>query len=146
MFVTLLQICFDKLARALTEQACAKLLTSLIATTSSICGQQPCYSIVRTIQLPKTSSSSCYKALQVCWNKLSQALRVQPVEKLLEQHCYKSAAGLLQVLRLLCVLKASVKTRFKITLRCFLYLINLFQQSFFSFSRQRLVLSAKAAG
>ena len=48
MFVTsLLRICFDKLAAALTQQACAKLLTSLL----QVCGQQPCYSIVRTTLL-----------------------------------------------------------------------------------------------
>jgi hypothetical protein len=29
-----------------------------------------------------------------------QAVRTHPVDKLLEQHCYKSAAGLLQLVRL----------------------------------------------
>jgi hypothetical protein len=28
-----------------------------------------------------------------------QAVRTHPVDKLLEQHCYKSAAGLLQLVR-----------------------------------------------
>ena len=30
-------------------------------------------------------------------------MRTHPVDKLLEQHCYKSAAGLLQLVRLTCV-------------------------------------------
>jgi hypothetical protein len=30
-----------------------------------------------------------------------QAVRTHPVDKLLEQHCYKSAAGLLQIVRFL---------------------------------------------
>ena len=39
------------------------------------------------------------KPLQVCLNKPGQAVRTHPVDKLLEQHCYKSAAGLLQLVR-----------------------------------------------
>ena len=42
-------ISFDKLAAALTQQACAKLLTSLLQL--QVCGQQLCYSIVRTTLL-----------------------------------------------------------------------------------------------
>ena len=30
-------------------------------------------------------------------------MRTHPVDKLLEQHCYKSAAGLLQLVRFTCV-------------------------------------------
>ena len=45
----LLGISFDKLAAALTQQACAKLLSSLLQL--QVCGQPLCYSIVRTTLL-----------------------------------------------------------------------------------------------
>jgi hypothetical protein len=36
-------------------------------------------------------------------------VRTHPVDKLLEQHCYKSAAGLLQLVRFTCVHVCSVR-------------------------------------
>ena len=57
-----------------------------------------------------SSQQSCSKFEQAVDNlslKLSasweQAVRTHPVDKLLEQHCYKSAAGLLQLVRFLYV-------------------------------------------
>ena len=50
----------------------------------------------------RPSYKSVNKLLQACLNKLGsweQAVRTHPVDKLLEQHCYKSAAGLLQLVR-----------------------------------------------
>ena len=36
---------------------------------------------------------------QSCYNNWEQAVRTHPVDKLLEQNCYKSAASLLQLVR-----------------------------------------------
>ena len=66
-------ISFDKLAAALTQQACAKLLTSLLQL--QVCGQQLCYSIVRTTLL--------HDSQQIATSLLEQA-----VTSLL-QVCYK---------------------------------------------------------
>jgi hypothetical protein len=40
--------------------------------------------------------------LTTCQKGWEQAVRTHPVDKLLEQHCYKSAAGLLQLVRFTC--------------------------------------------
>ena len=96
MFVTglLIQACYEFVLTSLLQhwnnklvpscwQACYKFVGDNLATAFS---GQPCYKIVNKLQ-------------QVCWNKLSQAVRTHPGDKLLEQHCYKSAAGLLQLVR-----------------------------------------------
>ena len=41
---------------------------------------------------------------------LEQAVRTHPVDKLLEQHCYKSATGLLQLVRFYTCVFYTVKT------------------------------------
>ena len=43
---------------------------------------------------------SCQQAVDNLSTSWEQAVRTHPVDKLLEQHCYKSAAGLLQLVRL----------------------------------------------
>jgi hypothetical protein len=60
----------------------------------------------------RLSLTTCWQIVELqqdCWaqqpcSKLStsweQAVRTHPVDKLLEQHCYKSAAGLLQLVRI----------------------------------------------
>ena len=70
------------------RQVVDKLATSLCKEEAL--SEQPCYKIVNNCKL-----------LQVCWNQLSQAVRTQPVDKLLEHHCYKSSTSLLQVVRFL---------------------------------------------
>jgi hypothetical protein len=40
---------------------------------------------------------SCQEAVENLSTNWKQAVRTHPVDKLLEQHCYKSAAGLLQL-------------------------------------------------
>jgi hypothetical protein len=45
--------------------------------------------------------ASCQQAIDNCSTSWEQAVRTHPVDKLLEQHCYKSAAGLLQLVRFL---------------------------------------------
>ena len=59
---SLLRICFDKLATALSQQDCTKLLTSFL----QVCGQQPCYSIARTTLLQERQ--------QVATSPLKQAV------------------------------------------------------------------------
>jgi hypothetical protein len=46
-----------------------------------------------------THVASCQQAVNNLSTSLEQAVRTHPVDKLLEQHCYKSAAGLLQLVR-----------------------------------------------
>ena len=41
--------------------------------------------------------ASCQQAVDNLSTSWEQAVRTHPVDKLLEQHCYKSAAGLLQL-------------------------------------------------
>jgi hypothetical protein len=41
----------------------------------------------------------CQQAVDNLSTSWEQAVRTHPVDKLLEQHCYKSAAGLLQLVR-----------------------------------------------
>jgi hypothetical protein len=43
--------------------------------------------------------ASCQPAVDNLSTSWEQAVRTHPVDKLLEQHCYKSAAGLLQLVR-----------------------------------------------
>jgi hypothetical protein len=43
--------------------------------------------------------ASCQQAVDNLSTSWEQAVRTHPVDKLLEQHCYKSAAGLLQLVR-----------------------------------------------
>ena len=74
---------FNNLSTVLAQQACAMLLTRLLLHGP------PCYKIVNKLR-------------QVCWNKLSQAVRTQLVGYLLEQHCCKSLSPL-QVCYKLCV-------------------------------------------
>jgi hypothetical protein len=47
--------------------------------------------------------ASCRQAVDKFSTSWEQAVRTHPVDKLLEQHCYKSAAGLLQLVRFTCV-------------------------------------------
>jgi hypothetical protein len=47
--------------------------------------------------------ASCQHAFDNLSTSWEQAVRMHPVDKLLEQHCYKSAAGLLQLCVLTCV-------------------------------------------
>jgi hypothetical protein len=63
---------FDKLLNCRTITSCWNNLKQVCST------QQPC------------------SKLSTSWE---QAVRTHPVDKLLEQHCYKSAAGLLQLVR-----------------------------------------------
>ena len=64
---------------------------------------QACYKFVDINLVTALSGQRCYKFVnklpQDCWNKLSQAVRTHHGDKLLEQHCYKFAAGLLQLVR-----------------------------------------------
>ena len=48
--------------------------------------------------------ASCQQAVDNLSTSWEQAVRTHPVDKLLEQHCYKSAAGLLQLVGFTCVL------------------------------------------
>jgi hypothetical protein len=43
--------------------------------------------------------ASCQQAVDNLSTSWEQAVRTHPVDKLLEQHCYKSAAGSLQLVR-----------------------------------------------
>ena len=52
--------------------------------------------------------ASCQQAVDNLSTSWEQAVRTHPVDKLLEQHCYKSAAGLLQLVRFTCVLPRGV--------------------------------------
>ena len=44
-------------------------------------------------------AASCHQAVDKLSTSWEQAARTHPVDKLLEQHCCKSAAGLLQLVR-----------------------------------------------
>ena len=92
----LLQYRFNKLATS-CSQACYTLLTCLLQTCYNNLLQH-CHDSLGTRR-----STSCYKSvnklLQVRHNKLLSAVRRHLVDKLLVQTCYKSAAGLLQVVR-----------------------------------------------
>jgi hypothetical protein len=92
----LLQYRFNKLATS-CSQACYTLLTCLLQTCYNNLLQH-CHDSLGT-----SRSTSCYKSvnklLQVRHNKLLSAVRRHLVDKLLVQTCYKSAAGLLQVVR-----------------------------------------------
>ena len=92
----LLQYCFNKLTTS-CSQACYTLLSCLLQT---------CYNNLLHHchdSLGTSRSTSCYKSvnklLQVRHNKLLSAVRRHLVDKLLVQTCYKSAAGLLQLVR-----------------------------------------------
>jgi hypothetical protein len=52
--------------------------------------------------------ASCQQAVDNLSTSWEQAVRTHPVDKLLEQHCYKSSAGLLQLVRFTCVLPRGV--------------------------------------
>jgi hypothetical protein len=43
--------------------------------------------------------ASCQQVIENLSTSWEQAVRTHPVDKLLEQHCYKSAAGWLQLVR-----------------------------------------------
>jgi hypothetical protein len=43
--------------------------------------------------------AGCQQAVDNLSTSWEQAVRTHPVDKLLEQHCYKPAAGLLQLVR-----------------------------------------------
>jgi hypothetical protein len=79
------------------ELSSEKLLTCLLQTCYNNLLQH-CHDSLGT-----SRSTSCYKSvnklLQVRHNKLLSAVRRHLVDKLLVQTCYKSAAGLLQVVR-----------------------------------------------
>ena len=44
-------------------------------------------------------AASCRQAVDNLSNSWEQAVRTHPVDKLLEKHCYKSAPGLLKLVR-----------------------------------------------
>jgi hypothetical protein len=49
--------------------------------------------------LSLTLVESCQQAVDNLSTSWEQAIRTYPVDKLLEQHCYKSVTGLLQLVR-----------------------------------------------
>jgi hypothetical protein len=55
--------------------------------------------------------ASCQQAVDNLSTSCEQlAVRTHPVDKLLEQHCYKPAAGLLQLVRFcVCIVNESIK-------------------------------------
>jgi hypothetical protein len=54
------------------------------------------FSSNKSVEL-KNLVASCQQAVDNLSTSWEQAVRTHPVDKLLEQHCYKSAAGLLQL-------------------------------------------------
>jgi hypothetical protein len=102
-----------------------------VVNKRTISGNTACQQVVTMLLCyqvaPRLSLTTCWQIVelqddnklldwttckQVCWaqqpcSKLStsweQAVRTHPVEVLLEQHWYKSAAGLLQLVRFTCV-------------------------------------------
>jgi hypothetical protein len=55
--------------------------------------------------------ASCQPAVDNLSTSWEQAVRTHSVDKLLEQHCYKSAAGLLQLVRFTYVTECNRQTR-----------------------------------
>ena len=90
-----------------SQQACSKLVNKLQRSAILL----SCYKVV-THKLLQVVATTCNKSIELnnlvarceqAVDNLSasweQAVRTNPVDKLLEQHCYKSAAGLLQLVR-----------------------------------------------
>jgi hypothetical protein len=71
------------------------LLFYQVATSLSL---TTCWQIVE-LQDDNNLVASCQQAVDNLSTSWEQAVRTHPVDKLLEQHCYKSAAGLLQLVR-----------------------------------------------
>ena len=67
-----------------------KLLEQLVKVVGTTCNQ--------SVEL-NNLVASCQQAVDNLSTSWEQAVRTHPVDKLLEQHCYKSAAGLLQLVR-----------------------------------------------
>jgi hypothetical protein len=90
-----------------SQQACSKLACQQVVTCCYFIKLlQGCHSQLVDKLLNCRMITSCWNNLSNKYNlstSWEQAVRTHPVDKLLEQHCYKSAAGLLQLVRFTCV-------------------------------------------
>jgi hypothetical protein len=91
-----------------SQQACSKLVNTL-KQCYFIKLLQDCYSqlvelqddnqLLEQLVTSLLSSTTCQGPVDNFSTNWEQAVRTHPVDKSLEQHCYKSAAGLLQLVR-----------------------------------------------
>jgi hypothetical protein len=88
-------------------QTCCKFVNRFVTTCLPTCNNLCVFTCEAVQQLVASLLSSttlnlvasCQQGVDNLSTNWEQAVRTHPVDKLLEQHCYKSAAGLLQLVR-----------------------------------------------
>jgi hypothetical protein len=94
------QACSKLVNKTVILSRCYKVVTHNLLTNCWIAGRWQVFGTTcdKTVEL-NNIVASCQQAVENLSTSWEQAVRTYPVDKLLEQYCYKSAAGLLQLVR-----------------------------------------------